>query len=264
MTPKQKYLLDLNGYLHIPAVLTSNQLKTAQLAVDRCIDTPEDKLTTGRNFAFDKSLETLALHPKTFSIIKALTDNKPRLNRGTLAINTHEQNKITQLHCAREDCGWQTRRYLVKNGQIFCNDIVVFFYFTDVLPGDGGLVVLPGSHKSEFERPTDLFFPDLNDTKPKLHPALKNITPKAGDAIILTELTTHGVLVWLPKDRDRRFLILRYKTQYFQDERGHKQPFSDEIIAKLSEETKELVEFADYEHTKKIVQREQITFSSTT
>ena len=35
-------------------------------------------------------------------------------------------------------------------------------------------------------------------------------------------------------------------------------------MAKLSEETKELVEFADYEHTKKIVQREQITFSSTT
>ena len=146
MTPKQKYLLDLNGYLHIPAVLTSNQLKTAQLAVDRCINTPEEKLTTSRNFA-------------------------------------------------REDCGWQTRRYLVKNGQIFCNDIVVFFYFTDVLPGDGGLVVLPGSHKSEFERPPDLFFPDLNDTKPQLHTALKNITPKAGDAIILTELTTHGVLV---------------------------------------------------------------------
>jgi len=35
-------------------------------------------------------------------------------------------------------------------------------------------------------------------------------------------------------------------------------------MAKLYEETKELVEFADYEHTKKIVQREQITFSSTT
>ena len=175
--------------------MTSNQLKTAQLAVDRCINTPEEKLTTSRNFAFDKSLETLALHPKTFSIVKALTDNKPRLNRGTLAINTHEQNKITQLHCAREDCGWQTRRYLVKNGQIFCNDVVVFFYFTDFLSGDGGLVVLPGSHKSEFERPPDLFFPDLNDTKPQLHPARKNITPKAGDAIILTELTTHGVLV---------------------------------------------------------------------
>jgi ectoine hydroxylase-related dioxygenase (phytanoyl-CoA dioxygenase family) len=60
---------------------------------------------------------------------------------------------MTRLHCAREDCGWQTRRYGVKDGHIHCNDFICFFYFTDVNPGDGGVVVLPGSHKSEFERP---------------------------------------------------------------------------------------------------------------
>ena len=218
-----------------------------------CIKTPDDQLTTGRNFAFDKSLEALALHPITFPIVAALTDNKPRLNRGSLAINSHEQNTITPLHCAREDCGWQTRRYQVRNEQIFCNDIAVFFYFTDVWPGDGGLVVLPGSHKAEFDRPEGIFFPDVNDRHPKLHPALKNITPKAGDAIVLTELTSHGVLVWQPTDRDRRFLILRDKTQYFQDERGKRQPFSDQIMANLSSKTKELVQLADYSHVKEIV-----------
>lgn len=218
-----------------------------------CIKTPDDQLTTGRNFAFDKSLEALALHPITFPIVAALTDNKPRLNRGSLAINSHEQNTITPLHCAREDCGWQTRRYQVRNEQIFCNDIVVFFYFTDVWPGDGGLVVLPGSHKAEFDRPEGIFFPDVNDRHPTLHPALKNITPKAGDVIVLTELTSHGVLVWQPTDRDRRFLILCYKTQYFQDERGKRQPFSDQIMAKLSSKTKELVQLADYSHVKEIV-----------
>ena len=30
--------------------------------------------------------------------------------------------------------------------------LVVFFYLTDVEPGDGGLIVLPGSHKSQFTR----------------------------------------------------------------------------------------------------------------
>ena len=253
MTPKQKYLFDLNGYLHIANVLSGDGLRATQQAVERCIKTPDDQLTTGRNFAFDKSLEALALHPITFPIVAALTDNKPRLNRGSLAINSHEQNTITPLHCAREDCGWQTRRYQVRNEQIFCNDIVVFFYFTDVWPGDGGLVVLPGSHKAEFDRPEGIFFPDVNDRHPKLHPALKNITPKAGDVIVLTELTSHGVLVWQPTDRDRRFLILRYKTQYFQDERGKRQPFSDQIMAKLSSKTKELVQLADYSHVKEIV-----------
>ena len=60
----------------------------------------------------------------------------------------------------------------------------------------------------------------MEDLDPELHPAIKNITPKAGDVIVLSELTTHGVLIWKPKDRDRRFLLLRYKTQYFQDYRG--------------------------------------------
>ena len=114
-------------------------------------------------------------------------------------------------------------------------------------------MVLPGSHKAEFDRPEGIFFPDVNDRYPTLHPALKNITPKAGDVIVLTELTRHVVLVWQPTDRDRRFLILRYKTQYFQDERGKRQPFSDQIMAKLSSKTKELVQLADYSYVKEIV-----------
>ena len=171
------------------------------------------------------------MHPITWPIIKELSDNKPRRNRGSLAVDTHEKGSITPLHCAREGQGWQTRRYEVRNSRIFCNDIVAFFYFTDVHPGDGGLVVVPGSHKSEFQRPKELFFPDLEDLNPRLHPAIKNITPRAGDVIVLSELTTHGVLIWKPKDRDRRFLLLRYKTQYFQDEQGERYVYGQEFWA---------------------------------
>ena len=42
-----------------------------------------------------------------------------------------------------------------------CYPIVVFFYLTDVLPGDGGLIVLPGSHKALLDRPKSLLVPDL-------------------------------------------------------------------------------------------------------
>ena len=112
-------------------------------------------------FSFDKSLETLTLHPKTWGIVKELTSNRPRFNRGSLVAKSPEHDQeIGKLHCAREDCGWQTRRYSVKNGHIHNNDFAIFFYFTDVFPGDGGLVVLPGSHKANFDRPDDIFFPD--------------------------------------------------------------------------------------------------------
>ena len=127
------------------------------------------------------------------------------------------------------------------------------------MPGDGGLVVIPGSHKSQFLRPPDLFVPDSDEIDPEPHPAVTNITPRAGDVVIISELLTHGVLVWQPKDRDRRFLILRYMPQY--TTYGTFDPFPDEIQAKLSPETLELIEVAPYKHVKEIVKQETVTLT---
>ena len=138
----------------------------------------------------------------TQPIITELTDGKPRFNRGTLVVNTCANQKITSLHCACEDFGWQTRRYDVKDGQIHCNDSICFFYFTDVYPGDGGRVVLPGSYKSNFERPDGLFSQNLEDVDHPIYPPLANTTRKAGDVVVLSELTTHGAL-HLETDRSR-------------------------------------------------------------
>ena len=79
---------------------------------------------------------------------------------------------------------------------------ICFPYFTDVYPGDGGLIVIPGSHKSEFTRPKELLTLDEADgIDPLEDPVFVNITPKAGDIVIISELLTHGVLRWKPKDR---------------------------------------------------------------
>ena len=268
MTPKQRYLFDLTGYIHLKNILSDGELKNAQDAVERCVQTPQDELPPGisyggggysNGFSFDKSLEALTLHPKTWPIVKELTDNKPRFNRGSLLAKGPEHDQVIgKLHCAREDCGWQTRRYDVRDGQIHCNDFVVFFYFADVHPGDGGLVVLPGSHKANFERPEGIFFPDPEDPPDELHPALVNVTARAGDAIVLSELLTHGVLIWKPKDRYRRFIILRYTTQFFQDAREQRVPFPPEVMERLSPETIELVQPASYTHIKEIVKSEYI------
>ena len=278
MNAKQKYLFDLNGYLHLKNVLAETELSNAQKAIDRLLEMPSDKLPPGigrgngngdtsfsNGFSADKSLESLTWHPVTRPIISELTGGNPRFGRGSLIVNLHHNQKITSLHCAREGQGWQTRCYGVKDGHIHCNDFICFFYFTDVNPGDGGIVVLPGSHKSEFERPKifphpksltepdGIFFQNLEDPNQPLHPALVNVTPKAGDVVILSELTVHGVLIWKPTDRDRRFLILRYKTQYFSDDRGRKHPFPEEVWERLSPETQELSETASYGHTKSII-----------
>ena len=115
--------------------------------------------------------------------------------------------------------------------------------------------MLPGSHKSEFDRPETLFDGgNLGDTVPK---GTLNITPKAGDVVVMTELTTHGALRWQAKDRKRCTLILRYTLQYL----GGTGRLSDTLCERLSPETLELMARGGYQEIKEIVHRDVVTLS---
>ena len=263
MTPEQRYLFDVFGYLLIENALTPEELNTCQDATDRYINTPEDELPPGfeidgkrhlHGFAFDPCLEALTRHPSIWPIIKELTNNKPRLISGTLQVDRPGEEAVGGLHCAREGFGWESTRYETHHGHIFCDDLIVFPYMDTVYPGDGGLIVLPGSHKAAFPRPEGLFNNGLMHTVDDLAPGVVNVTPKAGDIIITTEMMTHGILEWQPKDRIRRMLVLRYKTQFA----GLVQPYPDEIVARLSPETLELIQTNHFTHVKDIVKDNEV------
>lgn len=284
MTPEQRYLFDMTGYLHIEGAVTGENLKNAQEAANQYIYChPNDRppgfgprgeelsveelgnrplIRYQHGFAFDRCLEALATHPAIWPILKELTANMPRLVSGTLSYEQHNPDRQqveknpAGLHCAREGRYWYTR-YQVKNGYIFCNDLVFFFYLTDVNPGDGGLIVIPGSHKSEFERPDELLKPGPDGIDPAPDTVFTNLTPKAGDFLCISELLTHGVLQWKPKDRSRQFLILRYRPQY-----EGKVSLPQVIIDRLTPETQELVASASYGRIKEIAEHDVVTLSA--
>ena len=105
---------------------------------------------------------------------------------------------------------------------------MVFPYLDDVHPGDGGLLVLPGSHKSQFDRPPQLFSQGRIEGEVPL--GVINITPLAGDVVIIPECLTHGVLPWKPVDRQRRVLTLRYRPHHRQPGR----PIPEEVKERLA------------------------------
>jgi len=128
MTSEQRYFFDTTGYLHLSGALDSTELAAAQTAVQRYIDTPPEELPPGfaangggyaHGFAFDKVLETLALHPSIWPIVKELTADKPRFASGNLRVNTCSDSEFGLLHCAREEWGPQTPRYHVSDGRIY-------------------------------------------------------------------------------------------------------------------------------------------------
>ena len=260
MTPEQRYLFDLHGYLHLKGVVSDDEVGAAGAAAVRYSETGSNALPEGfvvdgkrfgHGFAFDQALGSLALHPAILPIIKELTNNKPRLTSGSLMINMPgaEDSGALHLHCARDDFGWDSVRYEVRDGRIFCDDLVIFPYLTDVHPGDGGLLVVPGSHKSMFERPPELFNNGVIESLEELPDGVVNVTPKAGDILVMNEAVTHGALPWMPKDRWRIFLVLRYRLQY-RDSRE----LPDAIKSRLAPDVLELTDRAGFTDVKGIVE----------
>ena len=266
MTEAQRYLFDLTGFLHLEGALGETALAEALEAAERYIRTPAEDLPPdfgsrdGRiydnGFAFDKSLERLVFEPSYWPIVKEFTSGKPRFVRGSMLVN--QPGGVVDpgsLHCAREAYGWQSTRYECRDGRIYCDDFVVFTYLTDVNPGDGGLVVVPGSHKCHFDRPDSVF--DGGDLEDDAPPGTINITPRAGDAVIISELLTHGTLRWKPTDRKRIVLVLRYAPQYS----GGGPWTTDTLKARLSPETNELMALASFTEVKDVAQREVVSLT---
>ena len=283
MTPEQRYFFDLTGYLHLEGVLQGEELKKVQAAAQHYIDTPPDEVPDGfkidnerdhfnwylHAFAFDKALEALAFHPQTWPIIRELTSGRPRLSGGNMMVDGPGR-PFHPLHSGREGVrrrgSTDARHYFVLNGKIHCNDLVFFFYLNDVHPGDGGLIVVPCSHKESFLRPRELFYPGsyledggYNDdyASAEVPPGVVNITPKAGDVVVISELLTHGALTWQPKDRERRFLTLRYKQQHIVPDLE----LPEDVLAKLSPETHELVATLPITEIKAIAEQDVVHLS---
>ena len=254
MTPEQRYFFDLTGYLHLEQVLQGDELARAQEAAKRYLGTPPEELPDGYRIlekeyhhavGFDPALDALAVHPKTWPIVRELTNGRPQMSAIGVICNSQGEGGL-HLHCAREDYGFDATRYECRDGRVFCNDFVIFFYLTEVRPGDGGLVLVPGSHKSAFPRPQESFHGGvIGDEVP---PGVVNVTPAAGDAVLFAELTTHGVIPWRPADRQRCMVNYRYKTQT----RGWNHRYTDGLKALLPPPLVELVSDDDYMNPKEI------------
>ena len=281
MTPEQRYLLDTMGYLHLKNVLNTEELEHLQDAAERLVNTPPEKLPVGvykqkgnpvidssqdkyrRGVTFDRAFEHLTMHPATWPIIKELTGNKPCLCRGNLMVNTHKHTPIPlhngdggqMLALGVNRNGKNSPRGFGEPGTLFCELFSIFWYLTDVYPGDGGLLLTPGSHKSEFESPYARVF----DSEENLPQGVVNVMPKAGDAVVIPEVSSRGSLKWKPKDRERRFVICRYVPQHILAwHRDTDYIMIKEMKDRLAPETQELVETTWRTHEKKITKRDTI------
>jgi hypothetical protein len=225
MNDEEKYLFDLNGFLVLPQVLSPDEVRRGNEAIDRhagrmkeigrslaresvALQGTSRRLDLGGMLAWERPwcepFRELLVHPRIRPLLSELLGN-PRLDHGPMLIAMDKGNGGHYLHGGAVERQDFSQTYEFKYDRMFCGLTVVEFQLAAEGPGDGGLAIVPGSHKSHFPTPKSLAMYEQH------RDYVKEIHTEPGDAVIFTEAVTHGTLVW-QGEHQRRSLIYKYNT----------------------------------------------------
>lgn len=234
MTDNERYLFDLQGYLHVEGALTAEQVRLMNASIDhhhdgihvrdgeQALDGRADdvggrpaanmKGTHGRGdfggyLSWDKPwcqpFRDIIAAPRIMRLMLGMIGPRFRLV-GTAGLAMTKGAEGFVLHGGGTPEHESMREqffYRFEGGRMYSGLMSVSYTLTDVQPTDGGFVCIPGSHKANYECPLDVRRLDTDLG------CVKHIPMHAGDAVIFTESLTHGTVPW-QGETERR--LLRY------------------------------------------------------
>ncbi|MCE9616581.1 MAG: phytanoyl-CoA dioxygenase family protein [Lentisphaerae bacterium] len=127
--------------------------------------------------------------------------------------------------------------YTYKHNVFRCGQVNIILALTDIGPGDGPTMVIPGSHKSNFPHPLagDYLKGDRMDDLPGAIP----VHMKAGDALMFVDGMMHGGSS-RTNPGERRIIIYRYGVSWGATRYGYR--YSDELLARLTPERRRILQ----------------------
>ena len=223
MNDTDRYLFDLQGYVHLPGLLTAETTATlyqAALALEqealaaratgaRWISRAEARKPDPRpdywqhpeHGYFAKGttepgdtvlVEDFWLSPSAFDV---LIGHEPtlaairRVIRGKVAINNSElriryPDNATGMHMGFPQGHASKYRYNVLESEIDCVMVRMVYFLHDVDADGGPMCFVPGSHKAAF--PVPVVAPVAEE------PGVVGLPVRAGDGVLFTEACRHG------------------------------------------------------------------------
>jgi len=200
VTDHDRYLFDIRGYLVLRGVLDGEQVALYNAILDRLgpetISDPDQRDETLRwLFDIDPKFAQLMDHEAVLPYLSEFVGGGLRIDGAYSLVKLPGEGVPlhAQPESPRDGTGW----YHVHRGRITSGLTGVQWALTDMPPGTGGLCVVPGSHKANFEIALEELTGDAED-----------VAVSAGDVIVFTEALTHGSRWHGPGSR--RVLIYKY------------------------------------------------------
>ncbi|MBI1929205.1 phytanoyl-CoA dioxygenase family protein [Candidatus Poribacteria bacterium] len=207
-----QYLFDLQGYLVVTDVLSPDEVATLNRFIDaqnlpepgkvRRFGGAAGGAPEGPGFLeWGKPFCDLLDHPRIMPILRFMLGDCFRLDR-IYGMYMGEGMTSGRLHGSNTPYS-QGEYYHVRDGRIHNGFTVVSWNLADTGPQYGGFCCIPGSHKSNFKLPAEIY------EAPEKAPCVVTPEAPAGSVILFTEALTHGTAAWTGK-HERRSLLYKY------------------------------------------------------
>jgi ectoine hydroxylase-related dioxygenase (phytanoyl-CoA dioxygenase family) len=129
-------------------------------------------------------------------------------------------------------------QYRYSNGVFRCGQVNILMALTDIGSGDGGTLVIPGSHKSNLRHPEFDRYTTWDTTMDDM-PGVVEMHLRKGDALLFCDGLSHGAST-RTNPGERRAIIYRYGPSWATTRYGY--TYSEELLARVTPEQRAILQ----------------------
>jgi len=252
----QDYLFDLRGFIILKNAVSSGLIERLNRAIDPFLDMQYMEWR-GNVQRFDNNgnagielqniieggapFEELIDHPAWHDRLLRYCGEKGSYVEGLFIDECFASIRRTggffPVHSGNHE-GNVRNQYKFVNNQFRCGQVNILLALTNIGPGDGGTMVIPGSHKSNFAHPDMLKKWEERAGMDQMEGAVEVHLAK-GDALMFVDALSHGAST-RTNPGERRVVIYRYGPSWGNTRYGY--TYSKELLDRLSPERRKILQ----------------------
>ena len=260
VTDREKYLFDLQGFVILRGCLSAAEVAELNDGLDAIPKLApgewygalhghtygtKDGVSYQQIYEAGEPFERLIDHPAWIDHIKTFVGGQTSFDakHGPLFIdecfaNFREPGEAIGLHSGGSEF-IKRNQYRFMNGQFMCCQVNALIALTDIGPGDGGTMVVPGSHKQNFRHPDIAKYAmKAGGASGDECEAAIEVFLKPGDVLIFTDAIMHGSAK-RHNAGQRRVAIFRYGPSWGFFRHGYRP--TRELLARLTPARRQIV-----------------------
>ncbi len=244
------YLFDLRGYLVIEKAIDTNLLGSLNEALDHFPDLGQGQWHGGVQRKDDNGaagcelqniieggepFERLIDHPAWIEYVKHYCGEEGSYVQGLFIDECFASIRRSGGYFPVHSGGYQGAlrgAYHFNNGKFRCGQVNALMALTDIGPGDGGTMVVPGSHKSNFPHPNEAYLDEKGiPVKMDSLAGAIEVHLNRGDVLLFSDGIAHGASS-RTNPGERRVVIYRYGVSWGSTRYGYR--YSQDLLDRLT------------------------------